>query len=87
MPESPTPPSGKHGPQWPAVQDMPWQQSAVFEQVSLHFWHGVGVQMYGGIPPSTGFGTHGLPQQFALEAHDPPASTHGPEQRGTPTLS
>jgi hypothetical protein len=40
----------------------------------------------GGIPP--GLGTQGAPlQQLALEAHAPPASTHGPAQRGTPTLS
>jgi hypothetical protein len=45
--------------------------------------------MYGGVPPSTGFGTQGrLLQQFALEAHAPPGITHVvPEQRGTPSES
>jgi hypothetical protein len=33
-------------------------------------------------------GTQGVPpQQFALDAQAPPASTHGPAHRGTPTLS
>jgi hypothetical protein len=45
--------------------------------------------MYGGVPPSTGFGTQGrLLQQLALDAHAPPGCTHvDPEQRGTPTES
>ena len=35
-----------------------------------------------------GFLTQGAPpQQLALEAQGPPASTQGPAQRGTPTLS
>jgi hypothetical protein len=45
--------------------------------------------MYGGIPPSTGLGTQGMPpQQSALEAHamPGPAQTAGP-QRGTPRES
>jgi hypothetical protein len=44
---------------------------------------------YGGIAPGVGLGTHGVPpQQFALEAHEPPALTHcWAAQRGTPTLS
>jgi hypothetical protein len=44
---------------------------------------------YGGAPPSTGLGTQGLPpQQFALEAQEPPAATHwAAAQRGTPMLS
>ena len=39
--------------------------------------------------PATGLGTHGAPpQQFALDAHEPPAFTHcAPAHRGTPTLS
>jgi hypothetical protein len=43
----------------------------------------------GGVPPATGLGTQGAPpQQFALDAHAPPAFTHcAPAQRGTPTLS
>jgi hypothetical protein len=50
--------------------------------------HCVPEHTYGGVAPGTGLGTHGMPpQQFALEAQAAPASTHAPEQRGTPTLS
>src|SRR5262249_44315085 len=103
VPESPaspaspasTPPSGSgpQGPQTPCVLPggtshiSPGQQSAVMVHVP-HFGTHPWKQMNGGMPPSTGLGTHGTPlQQFALVAHAPPASTHGPVQRGTPTLS
>jgi hypothetical protein len=45
--------------------------------------------MYGGVPPSIGFGTHGrLLQQLALDAQEPPGMTQlTPEQRGTPSES
>jgi hypothetical protein len=44
---------------------------------------------YCGVPPATGFGTQGIPpQQFALDAHAPPAPTHSAAaHRGTPMLS
>jgi len=50
--------------------------------------HCVPAHTYGGIPPALGLGTHGAPpQQLALDAHEPPASTQAPAHRGTPTLS
>jgi hypothetical protein len=83
-----------HGPQIPCVlpggrtHDVPGQQSALLVQPPHAGMHTLPEQTYGGIPPATGLGTQGMPpQQFALDAHALPASTHPPEQRGTPTLS
>jgi hypothetical protein len=71
------------------TQVVPGQQSALFVQAphaEIHFWP---LQTYGGIAPAAGLGTQGAPpQQFALDAHEPPGFTHcAPAQRGTPTLS
>jgi hypothetical protein len=81
-----------HGPQIPCVlpggrtHDVPGQQSALLVQPPHAGMHCMPEHTYGGIPP--GLGTQGNPpQQFALDAHAAPASTHAPEQRGTPTLS
>jgi hypothetical protein len=69
-----------------ATQVDPEQQSAS----TLHAWPAAAQldarQTYGGVPD--GLGTQGVPsQQFALDAHDPPAATHTPAQRGTPFRS
>lgn len=68
---------------------MPAQQSALFEQAPHAAMQSLPEHTNGGAPPATGFGTHGTPpQQFALDAHAPPAETHcAPAHRGTPTLS
>ena len=71
------------------THDVPGQQSAL----SVHWPHAAmqlfPEQTYRGAPPSTGFGTHGIPpQQFALEAQALPAATHcAAAHRGTPMLS
>jgi hypothetical protein len=46
-------------------------------------------QTYGGLAPASGFGTHGaVLQQFALDAHAPPAATHAAAaHRGEPVES
>jgi hypothetical protein len=71
------------------TQDVPLQQSALSVQAPQAPMHEVPEHTYGGVPPSTGFGTQGIPpQQFALEAHAPPGLTHwAPAHRGTPMLS
>jgi hypothetical protein len=71
------------------THDVPLQQSALSVQAPHALMHDMPEHTYGGVPPSTGFGTQGIPlQQFALEAHDPPTLTHwAPAHRGTPMLS
>jgi hypothetical protein len=71
------------------TQDEPGQQSAVFVHGPQAGTHCVLKQTKGGVPPTTGLGTHGAPpQQFALDAQAPPTLTHcAPAHRGTPTLS
>jgi hypothetical protein len=70
------------------MHDEPGQQSAVVVHPPHAATHDVPEQMNGGVPPATGLGTHGMPpQQFALEAHEAPASTQPPAHRGTPTIS
>jgi hypothetical protein len=75
------------------LQDVPAQQSAVVVQPPAAGTHTVPPQTKGGVP--AGLGTHGLPQQSALEAHAVPAgggfivqSTSDPAvQRGIPSRS
>jgi hypothetical protein len=75
------------------LQDVPAQQSAVVVQPPAAGTHDVPPQTKGGEP--AGFGTHGLPQQSALEAQAVPAgggflvqSTSVPAvQRGMPSRS
>jgi hypothetical protein len=70
------------------THDVPGQQSALFVHPLHAGTHCVLAHTYGGIPPATGLGTHGIPpQQLALDAQEPPAFTHWPAHRGTPTLS
>ena len=84
-----------HGPQMPWVlpgattHDVPAQQSALSVQAPHAEMHAVPEHTNSGVPPSTGFGTQGIPlQQLALVAHAPPTSTHwAAAQRGTPMLS
>jgi len=86
-----TGPQGPHVPLALPVERthaVPGQQSAFVVYVPHAATHCWPVHTYGGVPPSTGFGTHGIPpQQFALDAQAWPASTQAPAQRGTPTLS
>jgi hypothetical protein len=87
---------GRQGPHTPSAlptgtrHEEPGQQSAL----TVHLpqtgtqeppWK----QMYGGVPPSIGFGTQGRSlQQLALEAQEPPGMTQlTAEQRGTPRES
>lgn len=83
---------GLHGPQTPIVlpgaisQLVPGQQSALTVHPPHAWTQVVAPHTNGGMP--LGFGTQGRPlQQFALDAHAPPASTQAPVQRGMPTLS
>jgi hypothetical protein len=70
------------------MHELPGQQSALFVQRPHGLMHTLLEHTSGGIPPGTGLGTHGmLLQQLALVVHAAPALTHGPEHRGTPTLS
>jgi hypothetical protein len=91
------PPSGggTQGPHVPRAVPSGWmqvdptQQSASTVHPPQVGTHDTFAQMYGGVPPSAGFGTHGsLLQQLALVAHAPPSDTHCiAAQRGTPTES
>jgi len=84
-----------HGPQIPSALPVgmthvsPEQQSALLVHPPHAATHEVAPHTNGGIPPGVGLGTQGKPlQQFALEAHAPPALTHcSAAQRGMPTLS
>ena len=71
------------------MHDEPGQQSALLVQGPHDAMHDVPEQTKGGAPPLAAFGTQGAPlQQFALDAHAPPAATHwAAAHRGTPTLS
>jgi hypothetical protein len=71
------------------MQVSPGQQSALTVHLPQLGTHETCEQMYGGVPPSTGFGTQGrLLQQLALVAQEPPAGTHATAaQRGTPSVS
>jgi hypothetical protein len=71
------------------MHEYPAQQSADVEHPPHDGTHADGKQVYGGLPPSIGLGTHGLPlQQSALVAQALPASPQlRLAHRGTPTLS
>lgn len=84
VPESPGGGGGGGGtvPQVPVVMpggtlhDVPTQQSAVVVQAPPDGMHRPSPQTKGGLPP--GFGTQGLSQQSALDAHAVPAGTTPP---------